>query len=161
MLDHIYYHIGILVRNYEEAVEHYSSLLDIKFTEPAEAIVSVENPEAQQTESTNLVAVYSRTKPPYVELLQATGNGIFSQKNAGGILYFGIWESDIEGRIKKLKEQGTGIEALLRSAPDKPVYAIITAPDKLGVRMEYVRELLRPVTEAWVLTGKYPLRDRG
>ena len=41
MLDHVYYHIGILVRDYEEAVEHYSRLLDIKFTEPAEAIVSI------------------------------------------------------------------------------------------------------------------------
>jgi hypothetical protein len=161
MLDHVYYHIGIVVRDYEEAVEHYSRLLDIKFTEPAEAIVSIENPETRQTESTNLVAVYSWTIPPYVELLQATGTGIFSEKNAGEILYFGAWESDIEGRIKKLKEQGIGIEALLRSAPDKAVYAIITAPDKMGVRMEYVRELLRPITEAWVLTGKYPLHDRG
>ena len=160
MLEHIYYHIGILVRDYKEAIEHYSNLLDIKFTAPAEAMVSVENPETQQTESTDLIAVYSRTRPPYLELLQVTGTGIFSEKNAGGILYFGIWEPDIEGRIKKLAEQGIGIDALLRSGPNRPVYAIITAPDKMGVRMEYVRELLRPVTEAWVLTGEYPLRDR-
>lgn len=160
MLDHIYYHIGIVVRNYEEAVEHYSNLLDIKFTEPAEAVVCFEDPQTQQTETTKLIAVYSRTRPPYVELLQATGTGVFSEKNAGQILYFGIWEPDIEGRIEKLKEQGIGIDALLRSECDKPAYAIITAPDKMGVRIEYVKELLRPVTEAWVLTGKYPLHPR-
>lgn len=160
MFDHVYYHMGILVRNYSEAVDHYSNLLDVKFTEPAEASVFIENPETQQTETTNLTALYSRNRPPYVELLQTTGNGIFSEKNAGGILYFGMWEPDIEGRIQKLKEQGIGIDALLRSAPGKSIYAIITAPDKMGVRMEYVRELLRPVTEAWVLTGKYPLHDR-
>jgi hypothetical protein len=29
----------------------------------------------------------------------------------------------------------------------------------MGVRIEYVSTLLRPVTEAWVLTGKYPGRQ--
>ena len=91
MLDHIYYHVGIVVHNYEEAVEHYSNLLDIKFTEPAEAVVCFENPQTQQTETAKLIAVYSRTRPPYVELLQATGTGVFSEKNTGQILYFGIW----------------------------------------------------------------------
>ena len=103
--------------------------------------------------------MYSRNRPPYVELLQANGNGIFSEKNTGQILYFGIWESDIEGRIEELKQQGIGIDALLRSEPGKRAHAIITAPDKMGVRIEYVSTLLRPVTEAWVLTGKYPGRQ--
>ena|SRR5690242_11714440 len=160
MLDHAYYHIGILVHNLQEAIEHYSDLLDIRFAEPAQATVFIENPQTGQTESVNLLAVYSRTRAPYLELLQTTGNGIFSEKNAGGILYFGMWESDIDERIKRLEEQGIGIDALLRGAPDKSVYAIITAPDKMGVRMEYVKELLRPVTEAWVLTGKYPFHNR-
>ena len=75
----------------------------------------------------------------------------------GHILYFGIWESDLEGRIKKLTEQGIGIEALIRPACDKPATAVITAPDKMGVRMEYLSTSLRLATEAWVITGKYPL----
>lgn len=159
MLEHIYYHIGIVARDYQEAAEHYSKVLDVKFTEPAESVVYIENPETQQAETIKLAAMYSRNRPPYVELLQATGNGIFSEKNAGQILYFGIWESDIEGRIEELKQQGIGIDALLRSEPGKHAHAIITAPDKMGVRIEYVSTLLRPVTEAWVLTGKYPGRQ--
>ena len=35
MLEHIYYHIGIVARDYQEAAEHYSKVLDVKFTEPA------------------------------------------------------------------------------------------------------------------------------
>jgi hypothetical protein len=132
----------------------------VKFTEPAESVLYIENPETQQAETIKLAAMYSRNRPPYLELLQATGNGIFSEKNAGQILYFGIWESDIEGKIEELKQQGIGIEALLRSGPGERVRAIITAPDKMGVRIEYVSTLLRPVTEAWVLTGKNPGRQR-
>jgi len=71
-----------------------------------------------------------------------------------------MWESDIEGRIKKLKQQGIGIEALISSECGKPANAIITAPDKMGVRMEYLSMSLHIATEAWVITGKYPLSQR-
>ncbi|WON72490.1 VOC family protein [Nitrosospira sp. Is2] len=152
-----YYHIGILVLNHEEAIEHYANLLDVTFTEPTDTVLCIENPLTQQTENLKVVAAYSRTRPPYLELIQAGGNGIFSEKNAGQILYFGIWESDLEGRIKKLKEQGTGIDALIRPACGKPPTAVITAPDKMGIRMEYLSTSLRLATEAWVITGKYPL----
>ena len=157
MLTPPYYHIGIVVRNHEEAIEHYANLLDVKFTEPTDTVLCIENPATQQSENLKVVAAYSRSRPPYLELIQAGGNGIFSEKNAGHILYFGIWESDLEGRIKKLKEQGIGIEALIRPACDKPATALITAPDKMGVRMEYLSTSLRLATEAWVITGKYPL----
>ena len=61
-------------------------------------------------------------------MIQAGGNGIFSEKDAGQILYFEIWESDLEGRIKKLKEQGIGIDALIRPGCDNRPPAVITAP---------------------------------
>ena len=157
MFKSIYYHIGIVVHNQEEAVEHYSNVLDVKFTEPTDSVLCIENPQTQQTESIQVIATYSRTRPPYLELIQANNNGIFSGKNAGRILYFGIWESDMEDRAEKLKQQGIDIDALIRPACDKPVNAIITAPDKMGVRMEYLSTTLRIATEAWVLTGKYPL----
>jgi hypothetical protein len=152
-----YYHIGIVVRNHDEATEHYGNLLDVKFTEPTDTVLCIENPVTQQTEMLKVVAAYSRTRPPYLELIQAGGSGIFAEKNAGHILYFGIWESDLEGRIKRLKERGIAIDALIRPAWDKPPTAVITAPDKMGIRMEYLSTSLRLATEAWVITGKYPL----
>lgn len=157
MLKPIYYHIGIVVPDYKVAEAHYSSLLGVKFTEPTDTVLCIENPASGQSESIEVVTVYSRARPPYLELIQAGGNGIFSAKNAGQILYFGMWESDLSGRIEKLKQQGIGIDALIRPACDKPPTAIITAPDRMGVRMEYLSTSLRLATEAWVLTGKYPL----
>ncbi len=160
MLTAPYYHIGIVVHNYEEAIAHYSDVLDLKFTEPTDSVLCIENPQTQQTESVQEVALYSRTRPPYLELIQANGTGIFSEQNAGRILYFGMWEADIEGRIKKLKQQGIGVDALISSECGKPPNAIITAPDKMGIRMEYLSTSLRIATEAWILTGKYPLSSR-
>lgn len=160
MFDSPYYHIGIVVHNYKEAVGYYSNRLDIKFTEPTDSVLCIQNPGTQYTESIKVIAVYSRSRPPYLELIQANGDGIFSAKNAGQILYFGMWESNIESRIQKLKQQGVGIEALISPECGKPANAIITVPDKLGIRMEYLSTSLRLATEAWVLTGKYPLSQR-
>ena len=56
------------------------------------------------------VSARTRSQPPYLELIQG-GNGIFYAKIPGIILYFGIWKSDLEGRIEKLTEQGIGIDA--------------------------------------------------
>ena len=155
-----YYHIGMVVQDLQEAAAHYSSLLDITFADPTDSVLCIENPQLQQSESIKVVAAYSRTRAPYLELIQANGNGIFSAKNAGGILYFGVWESDMEGRMQKLKQQGIGIEALISSECGKSPNAIITAPDKMCVRMEFLSTTLRIPTEVWVLTGKYPLAER-
>lgn len=157
MLKAPYYHIGIVVRNLEQAVEHYSNLLGVKFTEPTDSVLCIEAPATRQSENIKVVAAYSRARPPYLELIQAGGNGIFSAENAGQILYFGIWESDLESRMEKLEQQGIRIDALIRPTCDKPPTGIITAPDQMGVRMEYLSTSLRLATEAWVLTGKYPL----
>ena len=78
----IYYHIGILVRDYKEAIAHYSKTLGINFTEPTNSLTFIGNPDTQQTEELTVIAAYSMTGPPYLELLQAGGNSIFSENNA-------------------------------------------------------------------------------
>jgi catechol 2,3-dioxygenase-like lactoylglutathione lyase family enzyme len=157
MFDSAYYHIGIVVHDCDEAVAHYSDVLNIAFTERSDSVLWIENPQTQQTERTPFVAAYSRTRPPYVELIQASGEGIFSETNAGRILYFGIWEADLEDRIQKLKQQGIGVEALISPESGSAPTAFITLPDKMGIRMEYLSTSLRLGTEAWVLTGKFPV----
>jgi predicted enzyme related to lactoylglutathione lyase len=46
-----YYHIGIVVYNLEEAIEHYSNLLEVKFTEATDTVLCIENPSTGQTEN--------------------------------------------------------------------------------------------------------------
>ena len=96
------------------------------------------------------------TPPPYYELIQAKGDGIISPAQAGKILYFALWESDMGGRLERLRRQGIGIDALFRPDADSPPFAMITAPDLLGARIEYVDEVDREPIEEWVRTGRYP-----
>jgi hypothetical protein len=102
------------------------------------------------------VAAFSMTQPPYYELIQADGNGIISIANAGKILYFGVWEADMAKRLDLLKQQGVGLDALFRMDADTPPFAMITKPDLMGARIEYVSVDDQPGIEQWVRTGKFP-----
>lgn len=149
-----FFHSGVVVPDLERAVACFSDVLGIRFTEPATFDVPrLEDPNPHPFE---LVAAFSMTAPPYYELIQAKGDGIISVANAGRILYFGVWESDMGGRLEKLRRQGIGLDALFRMDADSPPFAMITAPDLLGARIEYVDYSDKGPIEEWVRTGKFP-----
>jgi hypothetical protein len=146
--------VGIIVPQLDRAIARFSDVLGIKFTEPATFhIPRLEDPEAHEGK---LVAAFSMTQPPYYELIQADGDGIISLANAGGLLYYGVWETDMARRIDLLKQQGVGLAALFRMDVNSPPFALITKPDLLGARIEYVTVEDQPAIEEWVKTGKFP-----
>ncbi|HKO07718.1 MAG TPA: VOC family protein [Alphaproteobacteria bacterium] len=149
-----YFHIGIVVPKLDAAIARFSDVLGIKFTEPATFhIPRLEDPDPHPAQ---LVAAFSMTEPPYYELIQAAGNGIISPANAGKILYFAIWEHDMARRLEALKRSKIGIDALFRMDANTPPFAMITAPDLLGARIEYVEDTAKAPIEEWVRTGIYP-----
>ncbi|MCX8252941.1 hypothetical protein RHAL1_02032 [Beijerinckiaceae bacterium RH AL1] len=149
-----YFHIGVVVPDLAAAMARYSDVLGIRFTEPATfKVPRLEDPDPHQGE---LVAAFSMTEPPYYELIQAAGDGIIAAKNAGRILYFGVWETDMAGRLATLQAQKVGIDALVRMDEHSPPFAMITAPDLLGARIEYVDIADKGPIEEWVRTGRFP-----
>ncbi len=150
-----FFHIGIVVTDLDAAINYYSKIFNVSFARPSNMKAYIEGPCNNFYEQ-DVVACYSRTKEPYYELIQAGGGGIFSEKNANQIFYFGMWESNMEQRLITLREQGIGVAAIMREKENGPIIAIITEPDSLGGRVEYVSESLRLIIDAWVLTG-YPI----
>jgi quinol monooxygenase YgiN/catechol 2,3-dioxygenase-like lactoylglutathione lyase family enzyme len=149
-----FFHVGLVVTDLEQAVKHYSDVHGIEFTEPA--VFDIPRLEDPDPHPFKLVAVFSRTEPPHYELIQADGDGIVSAAQAGKILYYGIWEPDMAGRLARLQAQGIGIDASFRADADSTPFAIITAPDPLGARIEYVSTSEIGPIEDWVRTGRYP-----
>lgn len=149
-----YFHVGIIVPDLESAIARYSDVFDIQFTDPATfQIPYLEDPEPHDGQ---LVAAFSRTQPPYYELIQASGNGITSEALAGNILYFGVWETDMAGRLRKLQSQGIGMDALFKMDAHSAPFAMITKPYLMGARIEYVDVSDKEAIEEWVRTGKFP-----
>lgn len=150
-----FFHAGVVVPDLERAVARYSDVFGVKFTEPA--VFEIPRLEDPDPHPGKLVAVFSRTEPPYYELIQAAGDGITSVAHAGKVLYYGVWEPDMRRRLEQLSAQGIGIDAAFRSGPGAVPFALITAVDPLvGTRIEYVSTDERALIEEWVRTGRYP-----
>jgi quinol monooxygenase YgiN/catechol 2,3-dioxygenase-like lactoylglutathione lyase family enzyme len=149
-----FFHVGMVVPDLDKAIAHYSDVLGISFTEPA--VFDIPRLEDPYPHPFKLTAVFSRTEPPYYELIQAEGDGIVSEAQAGKILYYGLWETDMAGRLERLRSQGIGIDALFRMDVGSPPFAMITAPDLLGARLEYAGIEAKEPIEEWVATGRYP-----
>jgi quinol monooxygenase YgiN/catechol 2,3-dioxygenase-like lactoylglutathione lyase family enzyme len=148
-----FFHIGVIVADLAQAVDRFSEVLGVRFTEPATFhIPCLQDPDPHPFD---LVAAYSMTPPPYYELIQADGDGICSIENADELLYFAVWETDMAGRMKQMEKQGIGIDAAFRKDPETPPFAMITKPDLHGVRIEYVDATAEHAIDDWVWTGKY------
>lgn len=150
-----FFHTGVVVPDLDKAIGRYSDVFGITFTEPAEFDIPwLEDPDPHPA---RLVAAFSRTEPPYYELIQAEGSGITSAEHAGRILYYGVWEQDMDARMRRLLEQGIRLDAVFRADADSTPFALITAPDPLlGARIEYVDTADRGPIDEWVRTGRYP-----
>jgi catechol 2,3-dioxygenase-like lactoylglutathione lyase family enzyme len=149
-----YFHVGIIVPDLSAAIARYEEVLGIRFTEPATLRVPcIEDPNPHEGE---LVSAYSMTEPPYYELLQAAGDGITSLKLAGTILYYGVWEPDMAGRLKRLEQQKIRLDAQFKMDANSLPFAMITEPVLMGARIEYVDVSNKDVIEEWVRTGRVP-----
>ncbi len=60
------------------------------------------------------------------------------------------------GRLATLRAQKVGIDALFRMDAESPPFAMITAPDLSGARIEYVDIADKGPIEEWVRTGRFP-----
>jgi catechol 2,3-dioxygenase-like lactoylglutathione lyase family enzyme len=148
-----YFHIGVIVPNLEQAMATYSRILGLTFTQPAVNTVPILEDPLPHEQVVHVA--FSEDGPPYYELIEASGDGIFSARQEAQILYLGLWEPDMDSRMKLLAEQGIGLDAVARAAEGATPDWIITQPDILGIRLEYVNTDDRSGIERWVHTGVF------
>jgi catechol 2,3-dioxygenase-like lactoylglutathione lyase family enzyme len=139
-----FFHVGIVVDDIEKAIARYSTVFGISFSEPETAVIPyMADPEPVDGPVEQIVA-FAHTAPPFYQLIQARPSGIFSSANADRVLYYGYWEPDMVGRIARLDHLGLRIDARMAASADAVPYAVITAPDVLGMRVQYVNPALHP-----------------
>jgi catechol 2,3-dioxygenase-like lactoylglutathione lyase family enzyme len=128
------FHMGILVDDLDEAIERYSRVLNLTFGARQSRTLSVTM--GSETIETQLDLVYSYQGPPYIELMQATGDtGIWGAHRSPGFHHMGAWVDDLDERVKQLAAQGVNVEAAL--SREGNVMAVYLQPDDLtGTRLE-------------------------
>ena len=150
-----FWHLGILVHNLEEATERYTKTMGIDFHPPI-AVPMGGLQQAGTDEDLTLNLAFSKVGPPYLELVEATGTGLFRPEQGEGVHHFGVWMADGEQLETRLRKDGIDIAAR-NILPDGQVLTIFTEPRELkGIAIEYVAEFSREAVEHFLRTGSFP-----
>lgn len=120
-----YFHVGILVRGIEAAAADFTALLGVEF-EPV---------RSQQVATGETIRMcYSLQGPPYLELMEMTGEDIWSPAHGEGLHHIGVCDPSVPGRCTAF---GPNVD-LISAAGDGSPQVVITRPEALhGVRLEY------------------------
>jgi catechol 2,3-dioxygenase-like lactoylglutathione lyase family enzyme len=157
-------HIGILVPNLEQAIDKWSTVLGYTFSPigryrtPRYADHS--NPEPHFHDAR---ISFSKQGPPYIELMEAAGDGTHSLDQLG-IHHFGIRGSDTRARKDELCALGIGVDGESFSEAGDLLLFFTEKGAMDGVRLEYISPLPGPTvaddgSKLWTdpATGRHSL----
>jgi hypothetical protein len=148
-----YYHIGVLVKDIDEAIAHFSTVFRIAFNPPATMTRGM-TWHGHPVEETMRVS-YSKTAP-FVELIECTGSGYFSCAQGEGLHHVGLWSPEHGSPEWNERFGALSVEATLPHA-DGRVRTALTEPACFhNIRLELIDEADRAAIESWIRGGAEP-----
>jgi catechol 2,3-dioxygenase-like lactoylglutathione lyase family enzyme len=141
------YHVGILVRDIAEACRHFGAALGITFGPVQPRVLTYTSGETDE-----IMLCYSVEGPPYIELIEASGSGLFGLQHPEGFHHIGAWVTDGASHCAALGSKGVAVDRQLQTV-DGPYgrsenFVWFNAPGDLhGVRFEFVDDSMRAALE--------------
>jgi catechol 2,3-dioxygenase-like lactoylglutathione lyase family enzyme len=146
------YHIGVLVADLEEAIEHFSAVLGVTFNPPT--VLRARGVGPAPTDPFDLRVTYSREGPPHYELIEANSQSIYSIVQGEGLHHTGVWSPNVRLEIDRLASLGVHPEFELADPSGGAATAWYSDPhDSHGVRFEFVDESVRAHAELLITGG--------
>jgi catechol 2,3-dioxygenase-like lactoylglutathione lyase family enzyme len=133
----------------DKAIAKYSEVLGVEFLEP---VISTARFWEKGREERMLEAKLTYSKQPagpYIELVEAQGDGLFDPARGEGIHHVGVWEADCEARVKTLESQGVELVAAQYTPEGQIIVAYFEPSDVHGTMIEIVDSGRREMMEKW------------
>jgi len=141
------YHVAILVRDIAGAQRRFGAALGISFGPVEPRVLNYADGESDE-----VMLCYSVEGPPFLELIEASGDGLFGREHPEGVHHIGAWVTDGSSHCAALSSQGVAVDRQLQSV-DGPYghsenFVWFNAPADLhGVRFEFVDDSVRSLLE--------------
>jgi catechol 2,3-dioxygenase-like lactoylglutathione lyase family enzyme len=127
-------HVAILVPDLPAAVAQFSKTFGTTFTPPSRMTVP-EWEENGVSRPEQIYVAFSTGISPQIELLEASGDGVFSAKHGFGMHHIGGWVNDVDEAIENFGEAGMKPESIAR-AGHQTLSTYFEPTGMLGVRIE-------------------------
>ncbi len=149
-----YFHIGLLVPELDSAIERFGDVLGVRFADRVFQHTEYFD-DGGVVQDLTLHLTYSIDGPPYYELIEAQGDGLYSLKHGAGIHHVGVWEADCEAKREELRAKGMTEEGAIYR-PDGSIIVSFFEPGPLGgMRLELADLALKEGHEAWLEGGEF------
>lgn len=143
-----FFHIGILTNNLEAAIEEWSVHRGVAFRFPIVLTSREIEQKSGIDDGPSLRITYSVRGPFYIELIEATGSGLWGPQNIGGVHHIGMWCNDPLTESNRLEQIGHVREATIFGAPDLVSAVMMRTPS--GQLVELVNTMMNEPLLAWL-----------
>ena len=137
------YHAGIVVDDFDEALNRFSQTHGYRWCEPVSIDQLIITPAGEQTVPMRIV--YS-VDEPRIEILQTIQGTIWTPADSG-IHHLGYWSDDVDADVALLLDTGMELEATTPLDDGSPLFAYCHAPGR--TRIELVNRVMEPMMREW------------
>jgi catechol 2,3-dioxygenase-like lactoylglutathione lyase family enzyme len=142
-------HIGVLVDDLEASMQRYEQV-GFTFMDPLTVHVDDLADEDGRRKEIDLRIVFSHQGPPYLELLEATGDGIYGPQYVGGLHHIAVLDENPVSRREELVSQGFRCTAAQYRADGSMIVAYLHPADLDGVRIELLDAPVHDTIVRWL-----------
>lgn len=142
-------HVGILVADLEAAIETWSQATGYSFTPimnyRTDAYVDSHDPHPHFHDAK---IAFSIEGPPFIELMEFTGEGTHSPAQGEGFHHLGFRVPDADARRDELAALGVGDDGASLDAHGRPILWFTDRAALNAMRLEYVGSAQQPVFDS-------------
>lgn len=144
------YHTGIVVEDFDQALNQLGEYTGHQFTEPMESSVSLRTPTGELT--AELLVAYSCGPGPLIEVIKSVPGTPWQSVAGSGLHHLGYWVDDIDAESAALTAAGLPMEAQ-GLGPDGQVLYVYHYNEG-GVRVELVDRAIKSMMDQWTSTPR-------
>ncbi|MFQ5380348.1 MAG: VOC family protein [Dehalococcoidia bacterium] len=144
------YHIGFVVPSLEEAMDELGAAFSYSWSSIREANFDLITPAGPSTGKARIV--FARPGPPWLEVIQAPADSLWSAAGGAALHHLGYWVDDLDGEARHLASLGLEFEIGRRDENGQLAgFAYYRSPN--SGRIEIVDERARDGLERWINEG--------
>jgi catechol 2,3-dioxygenase-like lactoylglutathione lyase family enzyme len=149
-----FFHVGLICKDVDRTAAEFGEKFGIEFHEPsAFEIPHVNDGEAR---SATVRACFSKIGPPYIELFQGDGQGIYQVKGDSELHHLGLWVPNCAASLARAEQQRMAPGAVIVDSEANMQFWFTDPKDTLGIRFEMIDTADRDNMEVFLRTGSFP-----
>ena len=148
------FHVGVVVDDFESALDRLAAQLGLDWCEELRVPTPMRLPSGDTT--LTLRFTYSRSVPR-LELIEQVPDTLWMPVRGSGLHHLGFWSDDVAADCHVLKGQGLDLEVSGLDPTGGVQWAYLRQPG--GPRIELVTRAAHAMLEQWWSTGRNPFGE--